>query len=184
MYQRIGWSFPFVDLLGDGYSAFTWAPAQMISSDVEIAITGSRDYGTTVFPSSFQPGCNAYGRLPNGTTTFSGNATDGSGVHATLQFSPLDPGTANPFPIAAYQNMTNQPIFGNGTTCDQQVRLFNSTINQGQFAPVPVRGSIVSNLAPFDYSAGVNGVFGLLVDTPFVEFNGLDCQNLKGYTMA
>lgn len=154
----------------------------MISFDVDIAISGSRDYGITVLPTSFQPGCNAYGRLANGSTTFSANATDGSGVHATLQFSPLAAGVVNPFPVAAYQNMTNQPIFGNGSTCDSQVRLFNSTINQGEFAPVPVVGSVVSNLPPFDYSVGVDGVFGLLVDTPFVEFNYLDCQTLKGYT--
>lgn len=159
----------------------------MISFDVNIALNGSRDYGTTVFPTAFQPGCNAYDRLADGTgaATFSGNATDGSGVFANLRFSPLEgSGVASPFPVAAYQNITNQPIFANGSTCDQQTRLFNSTINQGEFAPVPVRGSIVSNLSPFDYSAGVDGVFGLLVNTPFVEKNNLDCQTLKGFTSS
>ncbi|KAJ4425232.1 hypothetical protein N0V82_000042 [Gnomoniopsis sp. IMI 355080] len=179
-FQRIGWSFPFVDLLGDGYSSFTWAPAQMISSTMEIAINGSRDYGTTVYPSSFEPGCDAYSRLPNGTTTFTGTATDNS-VHATLQFSPLDQACSNPFPVTFYQNITNQPIFGNGSDCDQQIRLFNSTINQGDFAPVPVKGTIFSNIPPVDASAGVD-VFGMLVDTPFIEYNHVDCQSLKGYS--
>lgn len=152
----------------------------MISATMEIAINGSRDYGTTVYPAVFEPSCDAYSRLPNGTTTFTGKSTDNS-VHATLQFSPLDANVANPFPVEVYQNITNQPIFGNGTTCDRQIRLFNSTINQGDFAPVPVKGTIVSNIPPLDASAGVD-VFGMLVDTPFIESNYLDCQSLKGYS--
>lgn len=171
-----------MDLLNDGFSSFTWAPAQMISSNMEIAINGSRAYGTTVYPATFQPGCDAYTRSPNGTTTFSGTSTDNT-VHASLQFSPLDEDCENnnPFPVSFYQNITNQPIFGNGTTCDQQIRLFNSTINQGAFAPVPVKGTVVSNLPPVDASAGVD-VFGILIDTPFIEYNGVDCQSLKGYS--
>ncbi|CAN8095532.1 unnamed protein product [Discula destructiva] len=181
-FQRIGWSFPFVDLLGDGYSSFTWAPAQMISSTVDIAIDGSRDYGTTVYPASFQPSCDAYARMPNGSTTFAANATNNSPVQFAMQFSALEPGVGNPFPVDFYQNITNQPIFANGEQCDRQIRLFNSTINQGEFAPVPVKGTIISNLPPVDFSAGVDDVFGLLIDTPFIEYNGVDCQSLKGYS--
>lgn len=182
--QRIGWSFPFVDLLGDGFSSFTWAPAQMISSTVPIAIAGSEEYGTTVHPSAFQPGCDAYARSAAGAAlTLEANALDGSAVHFAMAFSPLQAGVdANPFPVGFYQNVTNQPIFANGVQCDRQVRLFNSTLNQGEFAPVPVKGRIVSNLSPMDFSAGLDGVFGMLVDTPFVEFNGLECQSLKGYS--
>lgn len=160
---------------------------------MEIAINGSRAYGTTVYPATFQPGCDAYTRFANGTTTFTGtsSSTDAktTTVHASLQFSPIeqdddcgDNNEENPFPVSFYQNITNQPIFGNGTTCDQQIRLFNSTLNQGAFAPVPVKGTIVSNLPPVDASAGVD-VFGILIDTPFIEYNGVDCQSLKGYSV-
>lgn len=153
----------------------------MISSSVDVAINGSRDYGTTVYPTTFKPSCDAYSRLPNGTTTFAGTATDGS-VYAALQFAPLELCDTNPFPVDFYQNITNQPIFVNGTSCDRQIRLFNSTINQGEFAPMPVKGTVSSNVPPLDASAGVFDVFGLLVDTPFIEYNHLDCQSLKGYS--
>lgn len=153
----------------------------MISSSMEVAINGSQDYGTTVYPATFQPSCDAYSRLSNGSTTFTSIATDNS-VYATLQFSPLELGVTNPFPAEFYQNITNQPIFANGTTCDRQIRLFNSTFDQGEFAPMPVVGTIFSNIPPLDASAGVGGLFGMLVDTPFIEYNYLDCQSLKGYS--
>lgn len=181
----MGWSFPFLDLLGDGYSSFTWAPAQMISNNVEVAIEGSRDYGTKVSAASFEPNCEAYASSGNGSVTFSANATDGSGTFAMLNFSPLGADgctDTNPFPVGFYQNITNQPIFANGTQCDRQIRLFNSTLNQGQYAPVPVKGTISSNISPLDASQGLADVFGMLIDTPFIEYNGLDCQTLKGYS--
>lgn len=178
----MGWSFPFLDLLGDGYSSFTWAPAQMISNTNEIAIEGSKTYGTVVSAAAFEPSCEAYERAANGSVTFSANATDGSNTFAVLNFAPLGAGVANPFPVELYQNITNQPIFANGTQCDRQIRLFNSTLNQGQYAPVPVQGTIFSNISPLDASQGMTDVFGMLIDTPFIEYNGLDCQSLQGYS--
>ncbi|ROW02874.1 hypothetical protein VSDG_01758 [Cytospora chrysosperma] len=180
-FQRFGWSFPFVDLLGDGFSSFTWAPAQMISDDNLIAIDGSRDYGTTVYATKFSPGCNAYEYLRGSSIYFSGQATDNSGKYAKLEFSPLSPEASNPFPVDFYQNVTNQPIFGDGVRCDKQIRLFNSTINQGEYAPVVVKGTVFSNLEPLGAMDGLGDVFGMLIDTPFIEFNGLDCEALKGY---
>ncbi|KAI7777257.1 hypothetical protein LA080_003846 [Diaporthe eres] len=181
-FQRFGWSFPFIDLLGDGYSSFTMAPAQMISADNEIAINGSRDYGTIVHPTKFEPGCDAYGRLPSGSTYFKGQAADDSAKYVMLEFSELDGGETNPFPIEVYQNITNQPIFANGTQCDRMVRLFNSTINEGRWAPVPVKGTVFSNLEPMEDTEGLGEVYGVLVDTPFIEYNMQDCASLKGYS--
>lgn len=154
----------------------------MISATVQIAIEGSRAYGTTVSAASFEPNCEAYGRTANGSAYFTANATDGSNTFAMLNFSPLEAGVANPFPTEFYQNITNQPIFANGSQCDRQIRLFNSTLNQGQYAPVPVKGTISTNISPLDASQGLADVFGMLIDTPFIEYNGLDCQSLKGYS--
>lgn len=186
----MGWSFPFLDLLGDGYSSFTWAPAQMISHTNDIAIEGSKTYGTAVSAAAFSPNCEAYERAADddggAAVALAANATDGSDTFVRLRFAPLD-AAANPFPLALYQNITNQPIFANGTQCDRQIRLFNSTLNQGAFAPVPVRGSIATNLAPLDTTTNqglllTDDVFGMLIDTPFIEYNGLDCQSLQGYS--
>lgn len=96
-----------------------------------------------------------------------------------------------PYPLDFYKNVTNQPIFGNGSLCDLQVRLFNSTINQGVYAPIPVKGKIYSNLPPLNQSIidgnidddkAQEAVFGILVDSPFIEYTGLDCQTLAGYS--
>lgn len=155
----------------------------MISDDNQIAVNGSRDYGTIVHPTKFEPGCEAYGRLPSGSTYFKGHATDDSGKYVMLEFSPLAQGESNPYPIEVYQNLTNQPIFANGTQCDKMVRLFNTTISQGQWAPVPVKGTVFSNLEPMEDTAeGLGEVFGVLVDTPFIEYNMQDCNTLKGYS--
>lgn len=153
----------------------------MISDHNQIAIDGSRGYGTTVYAADFTPGCDAYGRVGKNTTYFRGKATDGSGIYTTLRFSPLGQGASSPFPVDFYQNITNQPIFGNGTLCDRQIRLFNSTVNQGEYAPVPVKGTVFSNLEPLGEIERVGDVFGMLIDTPFIEYNGLDCASLKGY---
>lgn len=150
----------------------------MISSDNDLALAGSRDYGTVVSATAFQPGCEAYERSANGSSSFAGQATDGSGTYAAVSFAPLAQGVSSPFPLGFYQNITNQPIFANGTQCDNQIRLFNSTINE----PQEVKVTVFSNLAPMDASAGVKDMFGMVIDTPFVEFNGLDCQTLKGYS--
>ncbi|POS78829.1 hypothetical protein DHEL01_v202788 [Diaporthe helianthi] len=182
-FQRFGWSFPFLDLLGDGYSSFTMAPAQMISDDSPIAINGSRVYGTIVHPAKFEPPCDAYARLPSGSTYFKGRATDGSDKYASLEFSALCQGDVNPYPIEVYQNLTNQPIFADGKVCDRMVRLFNTTLSQGQWAPVPVKGTVLSNLEPMgELGEGLGEVFGVLVDTPFIEFVEQDCASLKGYS--
>lgn len=162
----------------------------MISNNVEVAIEGSKAYGTTVSAAVFEPNCEAYMSATNGngngSVSFSANATDGSNTFAMLNFSPLDSSSniQNPFPLELYQNITNQPIFANGTQCDRQIRLFNSTLNQGAYAPVPVKGTISSNIFPMDAiaSQGLAEVYGMLIDTPFIEYNGLDCQSLKGYS--
>ncbi|PSR85798.1 hypothetical protein BD289DRAFT_482497 [Coniella lustricola] len=203
-FQRIGWSFPFIDLLGDGFSSFTWAPAQLISAANEIAITGSQAYGTFVAPAVFDQSCDAYSQSADGSVHFAARATttvetlisdtvanQNSSLYATINFSPLSSTGAdaqtnmNPYPIDFYKNVTNQPIFANGSQCDSQVRLFNSTINQGAYAPVPVKGAIYSNLQPLnqsiiDAAEREYGIFGILVDTPFIEYNLLDCQSLAG----
>lgn len=154
----------------------------MISADNEIAINGSRAYGTTVYAAKFDHGCQAYGRLGDDDWTyFSGTATDDSSIYAQLEFVPVEQGTPNPFSVDFYQNITNQPIFGNGVKCDRQIRLFNSTLNEGEFAPVPVKGTVYSNLEPLGDAEGLGDVFGILIDTPFIEYNGLDCASLKGY---
>ena len=63
--------FPFVDLLGDGYSTFSYTPANLISDD-PIAIAGAAAYGEKSIPATFDPPHDAYDFVPPGTAVKNG----------------------------------------------------------------------------------------------------------------
>jgi hypothetical protein len=52
--------YPFVDLLGDGYSSFTYSEYILVSSDSVIAQQGSQAYGLKAIPANFTPSLDAY----------------------------------------------------------------------------------------------------------------------------
>ena len=179
--QRAGFEFPFLDLLGDGYSSFRWHPFQLIEASNSDAIVGSRAYGTTVEPSTFDPLCDAYRIADKGARYFRGMASNDSGTFLQLEFWPLNNGEASPFPVDFFKNVTNQPSFANGSTCDSQIRLFHTALSEGEFAPVSVRGQVTANLPPLQGKQGLGDIYGVEVTTPFIENNYLDCQTLKGF---
>jgi hypothetical protein len=140
-----------------------------------------------VYPAAFNPACDAYAAHhgPHGdgaSSYFNGWSTDGSGVFANLTFWALEPGRTAPYPLELFKNITNQPIFGNGSSCDSQVRLFNTSISQGQFAPIAVRAKAVTNLGPLHGLEGFGELFGYHADAAFIETNDLPCQSLQGYS--
>jgi hypothetical protein len=57
--QSASFSFPFIDLLNDGYSNFKYNPAIYLSPN-PIAISGAEAYGEKVITSSFDPSCAGY----------------------------------------------------------------------------------------------------------------------------
>ena len=188
----MGFEFPFLDLIGDGYSSFRWAPAQLISSTNDIALDGSREYGTIVSPAKYDPPCDAYRRLPNGATYFKGTSLT-SPEFVELEMARLSTLHHNPYPLDLFRNITNQPTFANATSCDNMIRLFNTSMS---VPAVPVRGRVRAHAFPFtpsssssssDRAAQKNaavewtGVWGVQVATPFIENNYLDCRSMKGY---
>ncbi|KAK3403341.1 hypothetical protein B0T20DRAFT_343709, partial [Sordaria brevicollis] len=166
-FSRIGFEFPFLDLAKDGYSSYRWAPEQLISADNEIAIDGSRAYGTKVERAEFETGCQAYGMLENGNMWFKGvstssdddNAVGGDGkaeegklielAMARLLASSFD--TGSPYPLDFFRNITNQPTFAKqGGGCDNMIRFFDTAMSRGEFPPVAVRGRVRAvNIFPF-----------------------------------
>ncbi len=156
-------------------------PYQLISASNDDALTGSRMYGATAEPSTFDPPCDAFARRPSGASYFRAVSANNSAIFAELEFSPLAAAQRNPYPLDFYRNMTNQPSFGNGSTCDNQIRLFNTSLSQGRFAPVPVVGKVVADLPPFRGRQGLGDVHGFEVATPFIENNFLACESLRGY---
>ncbi len=52
--------YPFVDLLGDGYSSFAYSNYILLSSDSLIAQEGAASYGQIPIPANFTPTLDAY----------------------------------------------------------------------------------------------------------------------------
>ncbi|KAB5575401.1 hypothetical protein GE09DRAFT_1023414 [Coniochaeta sp. 2T2.1] len=189
-FSRISFQFPFIDLLGDNHTSFNWNPSLLVSADNQVAIVGAADYGQKVYPVHFTPECNAYRGRDDGSTYLWGfsNAT-GPAVWVNLEMRPMfKHGDGKPvpkYPFAVFQNITNQPIFGNGTVCDNQVKLFNTSLSKGQYAPKPVEATVLGNLPPFGGLHGAGKTVweaeGWQVDMPFVEYNGIVCSTLRGY---
>ncbi|KZL71959.1 hypothetical protein CT0861_01228 [Colletotrichum tofieldiae] len=179
-FSRAGYEFPFLDLLGDGASTFRWAPEQLISATNPTAVTGSEAYGTEVHAATFTPDCNAYEALPQGGGTYF-NGSAGTN-YVSLEMKKACGSQPFPYSLAMFDTIINQPIFANGSTCDQQIRLFNTTVTKGAFEPVPVRGTVKSNLGPFKTDASFPDVAGFQAATPFIENNYLPCEMFRGYT--
>ncbi|KAK3308544.1 uncharacterized protein B0T15DRAFT_392512 [Chaetomium strumarium] len=181
-FSRVGFEFPFLDLLGDGYSSFRWAPAQLISATNEIALEGSRKYGTLVSPAEYVPFCDAYLRMANGATYFRGISLTTS-EHFELEMTRISHPTRNPYPLELFKNITNQPTFANGLSCDNMIRLFNTTMSVDEYAPVPVHGRVRARAFPFEaVEEEWADIYGVKIATPFIENNYLDCRTMRGYS--
>jgi len=180
-FSRVGFEFPFLDLLGDGYSSFRWAPSQLITASHSIAVQGSREYGTVVSPAEWDPPCDAYRALPNGNNFFRGKSIDSS-EFVEVEMARLKDLSLNPYPLELFMNITNQPTFANASTCDNMIRWFNTSMSVGNFAPAPVLGRIRANAFPYEGTEKEwTAVYGVQVATPFIENNYLDCRTMKGY---
>jgi hypothetical protein len=160
----------------------------MITSSNTIAIAGSQGYGTTVYPSDFTPSCDAYAFASSSAgsscardaraTILEAMSTDGKNIFANLTMRPAD---SPRYPLSFFANVTNQPIFADGKTCDKQVRYFNTSLSLGQFAPKPVKAHVATNLDPIGGRKELAEVYGYQVASAFAEYNGQECKSLKGY---
>jgi len=139
-------------------------------------------YGADTLVSSFSPPDGAYqhskGSSP-GSISLSASPAFGHGISTT--FAPFAAGGLGPFPLAFYQNVTNQPLFGqgNGTYCDNIVRFFGTSITK----PVGIQGNVTIFAPWFNRTAATtfSGIPGLKLDTAFVENNFKPCAELKGF---
>jgi hypothetical protein len=148
----------------------------------EIALNGAAEYGTNTFPASFEPGCDAYRAVPKskdpGTTSFSARSVGGL-EHLSTLFSLTD---EEEFPLSFFKNFTNQPTFADGKTCDNMIRLFNTSVTTVGKGIERVKGTVRANIHPFAKEQAWSNVYGLRLDTAFIENNYLDCESFRGYT--
>ncbi|KAI2608202.1 uncharacterized protein GGS25DRAFT_265102 [Hypoxylon fragiforme] len=166
--QRAAFEFPFIDLLGDGHSSFRWAGTSIITALNPSAIEGSEGYGVTVHPGVFDPPCDPYRSLPNGTMYSHAQSSSSTGdIFMTIaSWTSLD---TIPYPMDFIQNITTQPVFADPQLCDNYLRLYNTTLTTGETAPVPVRGTVTAKLEPFADTRVWQGVYGWRLATPFLE---------------
>ena len=198
--QRIGFEFPFLDFLDDGHTSFRWAPVQLITESNDIAVNGSRHYGTVVHPAQFDPPCNGYKELPNGASYLEGYSRSSGGgggggggggedgasttmTRVALEFERLAIQGENPYPLDFWRNITNQPNFADGSVCGNMKRFFNTELSRGQYEPVFVKGKVQSSgMGPFKGNIEWSDVYGVQLDTPFIEICFLTCDWLEGYS--
>jgi hypothetical protein len=152
----------------------------LMTSGHEIALKGAMDYGTNVFPAIFDPPCDAYRSLPDAqdTTIFSAKtASPDARVHTQFSLAANDLS----FPLAVFKNVTNQPTFADGKSCDNMIRLFDTSVTVAPNRIESVRGSVRAHLPPLTREMEWNDVYGLRMDTAFIENNYLPCENFRGY---
>jgi hypothetical protein len=184
-------TFPFVDLLGDGYSAFRYSPTIFLGPNI-LEAGASLLYGQDVVISTFSPASDPYAGVLGATDgSYSFNVSSFSLLNlipppealVTTRYRPVESGTVTP-PLEFYANVTNQPIFAAGAVlCDNMVRYYNTSISTGSLSPVNVQGS--TYIAASYVGSGAlsqEGVFGLRSDSAFIENNYQSCSSLQGYT--
>ncbi|KAI8931621.1 hypothetical protein NX059_011273 [Plenodomus lindquistii] len=178
-FSRAGIEFPFLDLLNDNSTSFKWVPSLLITANNSVAIDGAADYGTNVYPALFHPECDAYAPTSSpGTTTFSSRSV----ALGNASFDTIFAKTPQElYPLSFFKNVTNQPMFADGKTCDNMIRLFNTSLTTAPYGIDQVIGSVKANIAPFKEMKTWSGVYGLRLDTAFIENNYLPCESLRGY---
>jgi hypothetical protein len=180
-FTRTGIEFPFIDMFNDGTS-FKWNPSLLMTADHEIALKGAGDYGIDVFPAVFDPPCDAYRSTSKpGETAFSATSQDGKASVETA-FAPSHSADADwTYPLSFFANVTNQPIFADGKTCDNMIRLFNTSVTTGIETVV---GSVKAQMPPFSEERVWKGVEGIRLDSAFIENNYLPCESFRGYASS
>ncbi|KAF2732567.1 hypothetical protein EJ04DRAFT_440790 [Polyplosphaeria fusca] len=180
-FTRAGVEFPFVDLLNDNYTSFKWAPSLLMTAGHDLALNGAKDYGTNTFPATFDPGCDAYRRVKSdkpGTTFFSAKSDEPGAASMSTLFSSTE---LEEFPLQFFKNFTNQPTFADGKTCDNMIRLFDTNVTT-TYGIQRVKGTVRTQMPPFSSEHEWKDVYGLRLDTTFIENNYMDCKTFQGYS--
>lgn len=95
-FQKVQIVYPFVDLLGDGYSSFAYEKYLLLTADNLVAIAGVAGYGDIPVPSTFTPNGDAYAYAP--------------GSHSEIIFNAFT--VLNPVTPAVTTQFTPQPHLG------------------------------------------------------------------------
>ncbi|KAF2442222.1 hypothetical protein P171DRAFT_63901 [Karstenula rhodostoma CBS 690.94] len=183
-FTRVALKLPFVDRLNDGSSAFKYTPPQLISATNLVALLGSVIYGDTI-AGTFDPPCDAYASSGPSETYMRAYTVVDSLLPNPKPVADLSFRTAAsiPYTLEVFVNVLNQPIFGDGVPlCDNYITLLNTTVTTGQYAPVPVEGTLAVRPPLYPSEETFGHVYGYRMANAFVERNGVACESLKGYS--
>ena len=161
-----------------------------MSGTNEMGLGAIAKYGIKAFPTSFSPSCNAYNQPSKGVYAFGGSATNTS--------SQCEPGkpcidtlfttkgaSLDRYLMSFFANATNQPTFGNGETCNNQIRIFSS--ESAEWRPVPVTGKVYTagglgvGKDHDGYEVDMADVHGAVAATRFIENNYIPCEQYRGF---
>jgi len=184
-YSAARLSFPYIDMLENGYSTFRYIPDILISDSL-VSVAAAALYGQKTTVITATPPNDPYEYVSPATIPgeIYWEAKDILNITTLLSvtFAPLASGGLGPYPLSFYQNVTNQPGSVNGVTCDNQLRFFNTVITQGAYVPVGVQGNVTITAPYLPTTTTFKGVYALKLDTAFIENNYVPCKNLAGYT--
>lgn len=160
-----------------------------LTSTNELGINASREYGGEVYPATFEPACDAYASVPaskDGSTYFSASAANTS---LRAVFAPSHPQKEAQLPALFFKKVVNQPVFGDGKFCNAQLRIFNTSLSTGAYAPKAVSASIRLRMPTIFTGAPGGKVYwdeavGMQVDTAFIEQHLVSCEGFRGYIWA
>jgi hypothetical protein len=150
-----------------------------MTSTNQIGIDGSRDYGTDVHPATFEPACDAYAAASAPGETYY-NAVSGDNSVKTM-FKAMKNAEQIPLPMTFFRTVVNQPSFANGSMCNHQVRLFNTSLSAGPYEPREVSGAVQLRLPMFKQEMEWKDIVGVQVDTAFIEQHLVSCEKFRGF---
>ncbi|KAL8671274.1 MAG: hypothetical protein Q9168_004228 [Polycauliona sp. 1 TL-2023] len=189
-------TFPFIDLLGNGYSTFRYTGFIYLPPSNIVAVNGSQAYGYTVLPGYFDPPDAPYRFTSSKTKTRllevysqtpaipTPHGTTGGRIFGKLTGSTqFRPSASSPsaIPIAFYKNVTNQIQFGNYSICDRMSSYWNTSVTMGMYEPEAVVGDVLLSPPMVPRTKVFRDVQGIRATRAFLEVNYLDCEGLKGY---
>ena len=145
------------------------------------AVNGSEGYGIKVYPSTFDPPCDAYKAIADKMMFKAVTSNPGDARHMAIEMKSSHDYV--PYPLSFIRNITNQPTFANPSKCDNYVRLYNTSLTEPPNDPVPVKGRVVVRLEPFARNTYEwKEVYGWRMSNAFVEPpEPQRCKDLKGF---
>ncbi|PBP25778.1 hypothetical protein BUE80_DR003295 [Diplocarpon rosae] len=191
-YQSVHIAFPFVDLLGDGFSSFSYVQHRLVASP-QGALWDVDSYGTLRVPAKISPTLEAYktvnqqgGSYSVALHAFTKKFNNFSSPHKETTISYILDHKATdrvtPEELNFLKNVTNQPIFKDGTLCNNQIFLYDTDLSIGDNSPQKVEGKIVlaSPLLPGE-GDHVKTVSGLTFSAAYRDIHEVPCTQLKGF---